>query len=137
MVKDQVIRFIANIVPYKIKVKYVSSSEILECYAAQISKLNDSSYLLELNRKIFLYDIDMTYLKATLLHELGHITTTHRKRSMEEYKAHQWAIRTAHRRRFTKIHKELIALKKSWKTFTWNQENGHYRCYIKAATISD
>ncbi len=139
MNKQQVEKFINKFdLPSKIIVKFLPESEMTPYYPAQVSELEDGSYLLELCRKEFLYHKDEIYLKALLVHELGHIATFHitfQSSSYDEYIAHRWALRVTFKKRFFRIHRELQLMIESWKNFTWNEDGGIYRRYIVAASI--
>ena len=123
----------------KVIIKFVPTSEIGELYPCQVCEVEKNVYLLELSRKEFMYNKDQIYLKALLLHEIGHILINHLKiksATIEEYTAHNLAINITKKRKYSKLHKELCAMFESWRIYTWNEDNGTYRRYIKASKIT-
>jgi hypothetical protein len=139
MNKKQVIKFISKLnLKYKITIKYFYNEDYYPCVAF-VSFKNNTIYL---NRKIFLYNKNINELKATLMHEIGHFQTKnqiyllkHGKRISSEYLAHRWALKTSYKHKYFKIYDELINDVNCWPFATWNQNNGFYRPYIKAAIL--
>lgn len=140
MTKQQVRRFIRHFdIDSKIIIKYLPEHVITPNYPAVVSNLDDG-YLLELSIKNFLHCKNKVYLKAILVHELGHIVAFNSNIkitsfSFDEYIANKWALQITKKKGFLKIHRELKSIIDSWKTYTWNQEGGVFRRYIKAASM--
>jgi hypothetical protein len=138
MNKKQVIKFISKFnLKYKIIIKYISSKEI-DDYDAFVS-LEDNNYFIFLNRKLFLYNNNINELKAIIMHEIGHIETNkmfkYRKESLNEYEAHRWALKTSYKYKYFKIFNELVEYLNDWYETSYNEDNGRYRVYIKAAIL--
>lgn len=138
MKKIDIIKFINRFkLPYIISVKFVSSIVLEDLFAAQVY-ISDDLATIELNKKIFMYSKDTTYLKALILHELGHIYVSEFKIKnphIEEYSAHNFALKTALSHRLIKVHKELLLMLEEWEEYKWNECRGQLRPYIKAVSI--
>jgi hypothetical protein len=137
MKKQLVLKFIKRYTKRKVVIKYLSNKELTENHPCQMSLKDDKVFIIELNRKWYLYNRDETLLKALLLHEVGHIEkyNSYCNRSMEEYLAQEWALKTALGFRLFRIRQKLLDMFNEWGSYKWNEENGALRRYIKAHTI--
>jgi hypothetical protein len=137
MTKSQILNFLKIFsLQAKIVIKFVPRSKTGEFYPCQVSEIDDKLYLVELSRKDFIHNKDQLYLKALLLHELGHIAASCLKiknPSIEEYTAHKWALNITKKRKYLKLHYELCAMLESWREYTWNEDKGSFRKYIIAS----
>jgi len=140
MTKLQVFNFLRLFaLQSKVIIKFTSESKLGEFYPCQVSETEENMYLLELSRKVFMYNKDQIYLRALLLHEIGHILVSPLKiksTTIEEYAAHNLAINITKKRKYSKLHKELRAMLESWRIYTWNEDNGAFRRYIQASKIT-
>ena len=140
MTKTQVLNFLRLFsLQTKVIIKFVPESEIGELYPCQVSLIEDRTCLLELSRKQFMYNKDQIYLRALLLHEIGHIVAAYLKiksTSVEEFTAHKWAIDITKKRKYNRLHNELRAMLESWREYTWNEDKGAFRRYIQASKIT-
>lgn len=114
-------------------VKYVSMHPNIPCQN-KISRVKDDKNVrvcqLSLNRKYFSSN-DRDFLKALLLHEIGHSLFKFKSKTDNEYFAHLWAINKASTMKIPKVVNKLILLILEWEDMSWND----YKCrrYILAS----
>lgn len=72
-----------------------------------------------LNRKYFGV-VDRNFLKASLLHEIGHAMFRCRSKTDNEYYAHMWAIDKANKMGLSKVVLKLIVIILEWGDMDWN-----------------
>jgi hypothetical protein len=97
-----------------------------------ISKLEPNLRLCQigLNRKYFCVVKDSTFLKASLLHEIGHAVFFINSKVDNEFYAHMWAIEKAEKMGMPKVVNQLIIMILEWGEIDWNDLQG--RRYLLA-----
>lgn len=85
---------------------------------------------ISLNKKYF-YSFSKHFIKANILHEIGHAVVPCRSKVDGELYAHMWAIAKADKMNLKYVVKNLFMVLMTWESFEWsNPEN---RIYILAA----
>jgi len=136
--KKNVIDFLYNVIedeaieiyPF---VKYESMDERIPC-ANKISHIQADSNVricqLSLNRKYFGVKKDSNFLKAILLHEIGHAIMCNKSKIDNELFAHMWAIKKADSLKLDKVVQQLIIMILEWGECSYNDYKS--RRYIMA-----
>lgn len=109
---------------------YISSETL------SIAKIKVEIYTMTLRRGM-LNNKDDTWIKAIILHEVGHLETQHGAESAGELEcyAQEWAISKAEELRWKSVRESLYDMVDEWELATWNEEGGKYRRYILAARL--
>lgn len=126
VIKDEELEIIpiVKIVPME---DYVVGSNLIS-FSDSNTKLRVCQ--ISLNKKYF-YAYNKHFIKANLLHEIGHAIVSNKSTVDEEFYAHLWAINKANKMNLPLVIKNLIEIIDTWATFHWNiTEN---RRYILAA----
>jgi len=142
MKKADIEAFVNKLSPFSpIRIKFLSENEIGELYANADYILDRSTgrvvnRTIQINRRLFSQE-SLTEQQAILMHEIGHFENPRIRRSDErEAAAHLWAFKKARQKGWKKIERVLIEFMVSYdRNYTWNQDGGAWRRYIKAASI--
>jgi hypothetical protein len=87
---------------------------------------------ISLNKKYFGVKKDSNFLKALLLHELGHAVICNDSKVDNEFYAHMWAIYKANKLGLPKVVKQLIIMILEWGDIEWSDLRGRrYRIAYK------
>lgn len=132
MKKLNVLEFLKMTAPdVKWRVLYTSDKECEGCPAAC-----DENKIIYINKKEFSKYTD-TEQQAILLHEVGHLLAGNFRSIVEsELMAHLTAMDISKHNKWKDIYHELLVMLLSWSTdFSWNEEGGKWRPYIKASRL--
>ena len=113
-------------------VKYVSMDDRVPC-ENKISFTKDKNVKvcqLSLNRKYFGVKKDSNFLKAILLHEIGHAVICNKSKVDNEFYAQMWAIKKADDMGLPKVVSQLILMLLEWGEIEWGDLKG--RRYLLA-----
>jgi hypothetical protein len=130
--KRQVIDFLWDIIqdetleilPF---VKYEKMDGRVPC-ANKISQTKDDTNVrvcqLSLNRKYFGVKKDSNFLKAIILHEIGHAIICNNSKVDNEFYAHIWAMSKANKMGLPGVVKQLIVMILEWGEIEWSDLRG-------------
>jgi hypothetical protein len=120
--KHQVIKFVNNFnIPYEIIIQFTPSSKMFPFDPVDFSKVEDNDiFYLHLNKQIFHSEKDLTFLKACILHGLGHVATFYSS-GENDINAHKWALQAAFNKKYYKIYRELCSMLEYREHLIWNE----------------